>query len=115
MLAEKLKLLRKEKGITQEEFAKDIKVTKGAVAMWETNKRTPDLNMLKDISNYFNISIDWLIGNSDSKTLPAANGVQELNEVYFSIAKDAQEQGIDPNDMRMALEIISKNKKKKDI
>lgn len=64
MFAEKLKKLRGTRNLTQEEFAKEINVTKGAVAMWETGKRTPDLAMIKNIAAYFNVSVDELVGNS---------------------------------------------------
>lgn len=62
MFNEKLKELRAEKKITQEILARDINVSKGAVAMWETGKREPDMNMLKTIATYFRTSVDDLIG-----------------------------------------------------
>ena len=102
MFAEKLKTLRGNKGLTQEEFAREINVTKGAVAMWETGKRTPDLAMIKKIAAYFDITVDELIGGSVDRG--------GLDEAYFSIAKKAQDDGIDPRDIEMALEIFQKYK-----
>lgn len=68
MFNQKLKELRSAKGLTQEQLANDINVTKGAVAMWETGKRTPDADMLKTISKYFRVTVDELIGNEHEPT-----------------------------------------------
>lgn len=63
MFNQKLKALRCAKGLTQEQLARYINVSKGAVAMWETGKRTPDADMLKTISQFFRVTVDELIGN----------------------------------------------------
>ena len=63
MFNQKLKELRCAKGLTQEQLAMYINVSKGAVAMWETGKRTPDADMLKTISQFFRVTVDELIGN----------------------------------------------------
>lgn len=107
MFAERLKTLRSVKKITQEELAKEISVTKGAVAMWETEKRMPDLDMIKKIANYFEVSLDWLVGNSD-----IMQNTNELNDVYFSFAKQAQDDGILPEDIELAIAMIQKLKNK---
>lgn len=59
-----LAYLRKEKGQSQREFADSIGVSNGAVAMWETNKRMPDLDMIVKIANYYNVSLDYLLTNN---------------------------------------------------
>lgn len=112
MFAEKLKFLRKKNNLTQEECAKALKVTKGAIAMWETDKRTPDLDMLKFIANYFKVSLDWLTGNNEYENINDSDNNSELNNVYFSLAKEAQSEGIDPDDIRLAFELIKARKKK---
>lgn len=68
-----LSQLRKKNGQSQRELANSIGVSNGAVAMWETDKRQPDLEMLKKIANYYNVSIDYLLGNDppfSAHTLP---------------------------------------------
>ena len=55
--------LRKEKGLNQRDFAESLGVSNGTVAMWETNKRQPDLEMLVKIARYYCVSIDYLLGN----------------------------------------------------
>ena len=49
---------RAKKGLTQNELAEELKVTSGAVGMWETGKRVPNLDMAKDIADYFNTTIE---------------------------------------------------------
>lgn len=52
---------RKEKGITQEELAKYIGVSKASVSKWETGQSYPDITFLPQLAAYFNISIDELM------------------------------------------------------
>ena len=76
MFSDKLKELRASKKLTQEEFAKAISVSKGAVAMWETGKRTPDTDMLKTISRFFKVTVDELIGNTHEP--PEYSNISEI-------------------------------------
>ena len=55
-------ILRVSNGLNQREFAKKLEVSNGAVAMWETNKRQPDLEMIKKISNLFDVPTDYILG-----------------------------------------------------
>ena len=59
---ERLKELRLEKGIGQIELATQIGVSKGIISLWEQGKREPTLSSLVAIADYFNITIDYLIG-----------------------------------------------------
>ena len=104
MFGEKLKELRKGKNITQTEFAAEMQVTKGAVGMWETNKRTPDIDTLKRIAQYFGISVDELLenGNADSK---AANS--DMPAIYFSIAQNAQKAQLTEHDVDVINKLIA--------
>lgn len=61
-LNERIVLLRKEKGITQEELAQALGVTNQAVSKWESAQCCPDIQLLPDIATFFDVSIDWLMG-----------------------------------------------------
>ena len=65
-LSERLKFLRKQKKITQEELAKQINVERSTVGKYETGT-TPSMEILIRIANYFDITIDYLLGNTDTK------------------------------------------------
>ncbi len=112
MIGDKIKELRNNAGILQQELADELHVSKAAVGMWETGKRTPDLDMIKRIANFFNVSLDWLTGNSEYRNMSEYDSSQELSNVYFSLAKEAQDEGIDPDDIKLAFELIKANKKK---
>ena len=64
-LAERLKTLRKEKNITQEEFADVMKVSSRAVRFYEAGKREPTFSSLTAIADYFGVSTDYLLVRSD--------------------------------------------------
>lgn len=66
MLSEKLKELRREAGLTQEQAAEKLNVTRSAVARWESAKGIPDISNLIAISEVYHISLDELI-KGDSK------------------------------------------------
>ena len=61
-IARKLTTKRREKGITQEELALYIGVSKASVSKWETGQSYPDITFLPQLATYFNISIDELMG-----------------------------------------------------
>ena len=63
MFANNLKQLRKSKGLTQVQFAEIFNISSGTIAMWETNKRVPDISMLKRIANYFDVTVDFLLSD----------------------------------------------------
>ena len=58
---EKLQELRKNRGITQEELAEALYVSRTAVSKWESGRGYPSIDSLKEISNYFTITIDDLL------------------------------------------------------
>lgn len=62
---QKLKKLRTDSGLTQEQLADRIFVTRTAISKWETDNGYPSIDSLKEISNLFNISIDELISDAD--------------------------------------------------
>ena len=58
---EKLQELRKAKGITQEELAQALYVSRTAVSKWESGRGYPSIDSLKEISGFFSVTIDELI------------------------------------------------------
>ena len=58
---EKLRELRKIRGLTQEELAEILYVSRTAVSKWESGRGYPSIESLKEISNYFSVTIDDLL------------------------------------------------------
>lgn len=67
MFGNRLKELRKEKGLTQAQLANILKTSASSIGMYEQNRRIPDTETLQSLSEYFNVSVDYLIGKSDIK------------------------------------------------
>lgn len=55
--------LREKSGMSQDELAEKLFVTRQAVSRWETGKTTPDIDTLKKLSNLFDVSINTLLGS----------------------------------------------------
>ena len=62
-----IKLLRAEKGINQEQLAEQLHVTRQAVSSWETGKTQPDIEAMKQIAEYFDVSVERLIYGREYK------------------------------------------------
>ena len=61
MFSEKLQMIRKNKGLTQEELAEKLSVSRQAVAKWEAGHTYPDITNLIGISNFLNVTVDYLV------------------------------------------------------
>ena len=62
---EKLQELRKNKGLTQEELANDLYVSRTAISKWESGRGYPNIDSLKAISKYFSVSLDNLLSSEE--------------------------------------------------
>lgn len=76
MGTDRIKQLRKQKGLTQKEMAEAVGVGVSTVAMWESGKRTPSFKLLNDLSDLFEKSIDYILGTSDDDRSPKLNDAQ---------------------------------------
>lgn len=79
-LGERLKLIRKENNLTQEELGKIFGLTKYSISLYENNKTSPNDDFKAKIASYFNVSVDWLLGLTDEK-LPA-DKIKEATAIY---------------------------------
>lgn len=61
MIAKILKAQRKERGLTQQEAAKIFHVTRQTISNWENEKNYPDIPTLVAISDYYEVSLDYLM------------------------------------------------------
>lgn len=60
-----LKLIRKQRKLSQLKVAMDLNISREALSHYENGKRSPDVQMLRDISNYFGVSIDFLVNGKN--------------------------------------------------
>lgn len=81
---EKLQQLRKNKGLTQEELAQEIFVSRTAVSKWESGRGYPNIDSLKELAKFFSVTIDELI-SPDEIITAAKEEKQELIGDYTSL------------------------------
>lgn len=98
----RMKELRNEKGITQYEMAEQLSFTRASVGHWEQGARVPNYKNLTKIADFFGVSVDYLLGNTDLQNQYEAVGyiIQRLRDEGFAqtgkpIQKDIIDQFID--------------------
>ena len=67
--SEKLQQLRKQKGLTQEELAQSLYVSRTAISKWESGRGYPNIDSLKAIAQFFGITIDELLKSDELLTI----------------------------------------------
>lgn len=83
----RIKELRTENKITQADLAKVLKISDRAVGYYENGEREPDQDTLLQIANYFDVSVDYLLGVSDVR-----NSSSLQNEIDFHIGLSKSEE-----------------------
>ena len=65
MFYERLKQLRNELGITQDDLAIKLNISRTTYANWEANRAEPNIDMLIRLANFFGVSIDYICGKTN--------------------------------------------------
>ena len=73
---EKLQELRKKKGLTQEELAKELYVSRTAISKWESGRGYPSIDSLKAIAAFFSVTVDELLSADEILVLAEKDGKQ---------------------------------------
>lgn len=74
---QKLQELRKQKGLTQDELAKRLYVSRTAVSKWESGRGYPNIQSLKDIARLFSVTVDELLSSDELLSLAEADNKQK--------------------------------------
>ena len=95
----RVKELRKQKHITQEELGKVLDIQKAAISKYENGRAEPSTEVLKKMSSFFGVSIDYLLGNSIAKEANQKVGrgvrIPVLGRVVAGIPIEAVEEILD--------------------
>ena len=91
-LSDRLKKLRKEKGLYQKDVAEEIGLTASAIGFYEQGKRKPDNDTLQRLADYYDVSTDYLLGRTNErspadKIKKAISDDPELQETWEQIAQ----------------------------
>ena len=98
-----------KKGKTPSGVASEIGFNRSTITMWRNSGSAPRKELLIKIANYFGVSTDYLLEKAENKKSP---DFSELSGVYLSFAQNAQDNGIDPADIQMAIDMIRRLKNK---
>lgn len=97
MFYQKLRSLREKDGISQSRFAQEIGFSQAAISAWENNTREPGIEALIQIAKYFNISVDYLVKESDNpftkqeKTVEPSDS-KEILKLFNGLPKEYRAQ-----------------------
>jgi transcriptional regulator with XRE-family HTH domain len=86
--AERIKELRMSKNMTMEELGNQLKKTKSTISTWEKGTRSPKMGELETIAKFFNVSIDYLLGLSDTNTQAITTKQYEDLEILMNSAQN---------------------------
>jgi transcriptional regulator with XRE-family HTH domain len=113
-MANNLKRLRKQREITQEDLADFIGVSFQAVSKWERNEGFPDITILPVIANFFDVSLDELVGMNEIKNQAKFDEIKEQHDKLTSAGKIKEDIDllrealkIFPNDYYLLAELAS--------
>lgn len=91
-LAGNLKILREQKGKTQQVLATQLGVSDGAIAMWETGSRTPGIGMIVELARYHGVSLDDLVLKDMRPAIPTyARNLAYLRKKHDMTQQDISE------------------------
>ncbi|MDR0861465.1 MAG: helix-turn-helix domain-containing protein [Oscillospiraceae bacterium] len=80
---ERLRQLRKESGLSQEEFAKQLGTSKQVMSRYETNQRAPKITIVREYAEKLGVSIDYLLGDSGDEVSYADFHPKRKKDGYF--------------------------------
>ncbi len=75
--SDRLKMLRKQKNLTQEQLSKSIGINKSAIAMYETGQREPKIEIIRLFADFFNVDMNYI---TDSEDISLGPRIKELRE-----------------------------------
>ncbi len=123
-LGDKLKKLREDKGLMQQDVCTALEIEQSTLANYENNRRIPKIDLLISIANYYGVSIDYLLGRTDTPFVDAAKRPKDLNkflqqaEIIFdgdTYNLDDKERALVMKSLEVAFAAAKKaNKRKKD-
>lgn len=106
----RIKELRTERGITQADLAKILKISDRAVGYYENGDREPDYSTLLKIADYFDVSIDYLLGASDIKKPNESKNTDKEFVAFYEGYKDLDD--ADKEILKATLDAFVRAKKK---
>ncbi len=86
-IGEKIANLRKKRGMSQSQLAKELNIGTSTLGMYETGKRSPNPEMLNKIADYFHVSVDYLLGREIKTEAYYELSNKEKNDIALQAEK----------------------------
>lgn len=113
MFGKKLKKLREQNNLTQEQLAKKFNLLKSSISMYENEVRLPNVELIKEFANYFNVSIDYLLDNENPKDNLKDDELKEKEILKKALQKAgfmSNEEDLTDEELKKVINFISANK-----
>ena len=91
-LGDRIRYLRLRKELKQKDMAVRFSVCENTWSQYETNKRTPPLELIKQIAVYFSVSIDYLLSLTDVEYNPREEEFKTLTQIYTNLSLDRRKE-----------------------
>ena len=85
MVAEKIKFLREQKGLTQSDLAKKLNITRSSVNAWEQGISIPSTQYIIELANLFSVSTDYLLGVEKTATIDVTGLSEKDLQIIYSL------------------------------
>lgn len=108
-LGQNLRILRKERQWTQSIAAQKLGISFSTFAKYERGDIKPDTDKLAQIADLFDVSADFLLGKSAVRN---ANALSNMDQIYFRLAKGAEELGLTEEDVDAILNLYHSHRQK---
>jgi transcriptional regulator with XRE-family HTH domain len=109
----RLKDIREKNNITQTQFAKIFDIGVSTIGMWESSKRKPPAEMLLKIADYFNVTVDYLLGRENAEKFPDTSNTNHNGTIVKILPKSGErlEYVIPDENINTFLKIVDSLKK----
>lgn len=113
MIGQRIRELRKEHNLTQQQFAALLNLNDSTISLYENEKREPEFHTLVKIADYFNVTVDWLLGRVDNKNIAIIENeyvpkdLLNVGVEYLKLAKEMFDKKIPPEDIRKIIAAIN--------
>ncbi|MFV0399090.1 MAG: helix-turn-helix domain-containing protein [Oscillospiraceae bacterium] len=112
MLTIRLKELREGRGYSKRKVASDFNIAESTYGKWELGHRTPELDIIIELANYYGVSTDYLLGKTDDPA-PPGEKKDPLGDLKFALWGDDEISDAALDDVRRYAEFIAQREREK--
>ena len=93
MLAERIKTLREQAGMSQEKLAKRLGITRSSVNAWEMGISVPSTQYIVELAKFFNVSTDYLLGMEETASVSLQGLTEKDIQIVYSLIEHLRSKG----------------------